>query len=187
MFTDPPFGANLFYGDCNVVWEAWLGDVTDTSAEIVVNRSLPPSAGGKTLDDYEKLLTQAFNEIRRVLSPGARASVVFHNADDKVWSALLSATDRAGLAQTDVSLLDKVQRSMKGYKGRSGAELVPFYDLVITFTAGSRAASPQRTGVVEVALDAVRRHLTTLPARAPPTVSPRSGPSNICTRCRSAR
>jgi len=164
VFTDPPFGANLFYGDCNVVWEAWLGDVTDTGAEIVVNRSLPTSAGGKTLDDYEKLLTQAFNEIRRVLSPGARASVVFHNADDKVWSALLSATDRAGLAQTDVSLLDKVQRSMKGYKGRSGAELVPFYDLVITFTAGSRAASPQRTGVVEVALDAVRRHLTTLPS-----------------------
>ena len=162
VFTDPPFGANLFYGDCNVVWEAWLGDVTDTSAEIVVNRSLPPSAGGKTLDDYEKQLTQAFNEIRRTLRPGARASVVFHNADDKVWSALLSATDRAGLVQTDVSLLDKVQRSMKGYKGRSGAELVPFYDLVITFTAGSRALSVQRTGAVEVALEAVRRHLAML-------------------------
>jgi 16S rRNA G966 N2-methylase RsmD len=162
VFTDPPFGANLFYGDCNVVWESWLGDVTDTSAEIVVNRSLPPSAGGKTLNDYEKLLAQAFNEIRRVLSPGARASVVFHNADDKVWSALLSATDGAGLVQTDVSLLDKVQRSMKGYKGRSGAELVPFYDLVITFTAGSRAPRPQRSGVADVALDAVRRHLATL-------------------------
>ena len=162
VFTDPPFGANLFYGDCNVVWESWLGNVTDTSAEIVVNRSLPPNAGGKTLDDYEKLLAQAFNEIRRVLSPGARASVVFHNADDKVWSALLSATDRAGLVQTDVSLLDKVQRSMKGYKGRSGAELVPFYDLVITFTAGSRVPSPQRTGALEVALQAVRAHLATL-------------------------
>ncbi len=166
VFTDPPFGANLFYGDCNAVWEAWLGDVTDTSAEIVVNRSLPPSAGGKTLDDYEKLLAQAFNEIRRTLRPGGRASVVFHNADDKVWSALLSATDRAGLVQTDVSLLDKVQRSMKGYKGRSGAELVPFYDLVITFTAGSRAPSVQRTGAVEVALEAVRRHLATVSGTA---------------------
>jgi 16S rRNA G966 N2-methylase RsmD len=162
VFTDPPFGANLFYGDCNVVWESWLGDVTDTSAEIVVNRSLPAGAGGKTLDDYEKLLAQAFNEIRRVLRPGARASVVFHNADDKVWSALLAATDQAGLVQTDVSLLDKVQRSMKGYRGRSGAELVPFYDLVITFTAGSRVPSPQRTGALDVAMDAVRRHLGAL-------------------------
>jgi len=52
--------------------------------------------------------------------------VVFHNADDKVWSALLSATDSAGLVQTDVSLLDKVQRSMKGYKGRSGADWCRF-------------------------------------------------------------
>jgi 16S rRNA G966 N2-methylase RsmD len=164
VFTDPPFGANLFYGDCNVVWESWLGQVTDTSAEIVVNRSLPAAAGGKTLDDYEKLLGQAFNEIRRVLRPGARASVVFHNADDKVWSALLSATDRAGLVQTDVSLLDKVQRSMKGYKGRSGAELVPFYDLVITFTAGSRAAGPGRTGALELAMRAVRDHLSSVPA-----------------------
>ena len=163
VFTDPPFGANLFYGDCNVVWESWLGnDVTDTGAEIVVNRSLPPHAGGKTLDDYEKLLGQAFQEIRRVLRPGARASVVFHNADDKVWSALLSATDRAGLVQTDVSVLDKVQRSMKGYKGRSGAELVPFYDLVITFTAGSRVRGPGRTDALELAMRAVRDHLTTV-------------------------
>jgi hypothetical protein len=162
VFTDPPFGANLFYADCNVVWESWLGDVTDTDAEIVVNRSLPASAGGKTLDDYEKLLAQAFNEIRRVLIPSTRASVVFHNADDKVWSALLSATDSAGLVQTDVSLLDKVQRSMKGYKGRSGAELVPFYDLVITFTAGSRAPDGPRTGALDAAMEAVRAHLSTL-------------------------
>jgi hypothetical protein len=88
--------------------------------------------------------------------------VVFHNADDKVWSALLSATDSAGLVQTDVSLLDKVQRSMKGYKGRSGAELVPFYDLVITFTAGSRAPDGPRTGALDAAMEAVRAHLSTL-------------------------
>lgn len=163
VFTDPPFGANLFYGDCNVVWEAWLGQVTDLTDEIVVNRSLPTAEGGKTLTDYEKLLGDAFTEVRRVMSPTARASVVFHNADDRVWSALLAATDRAGLVQTDVSVLDKVQRSMKGYKGRSGAELVPFYDLVITFTAGSRAPTAPLNGVGSIALSAVRAHLTQLP------------------------
>lgn len=166
VFTDPPFGANLFYGDCNVVWEAWLGDVTDLADEIVVNRSLPVTAGGKTITDYEKLLGDAFTEVRRVMSPTARASVVFHNADDKVWSALLSATDRAGLAQTDVSILDKVQRSMKGYKGRSGAELVPFYDLVITFTAGSRTSTPDLNGAGSIALTSVREHLANLPSGA---------------------
>ena len=105
VFTDPPFGANLFYGDCNIVWEAWLGKVTDLEQEIVVNRSLPSVAGGKTLAEYEKLLSGAFAEIQRILAPSARMSVVFHNSDDKVWSALLAATDRAGFAQTDVSVL----------------------------------------------------------------------------------
>ncbi|WP_258067170.1 hypothetical protein [Arthrobacter sp. GMC3] len=163
VFTDPPFGANLFYGDCNVVWESWLGDVTDLTEEIVVNKSLPMASGGKSLADYEKLLSGAFSEVRRVLAPGARASVVFHNADDKVWSALLGATNHAGLAQTDVSVLDKVQRSMKGYKGRSGAELVPFFDLVITFTADSNVKAQNLNGADKVALAAIRRHLGSLP------------------------
>jgi len=163
VFTDPPFGANLFYGDCNIVWESWLGTVTDLEEEIVVNRSLPTSQGGKTMDDYERLLAESFSEIRRVLRPDARVSVVFHNSDDKVWAALLSATDTAGLAQTDVSLLNKVQRSMKGYKGRSGAEHVPFYDLVITFQSGTRVPQYHLNGVGGIALDAVTDHLKGLP------------------------
>jgi 16S rRNA G966 N2-methylase RsmD len=166
VFTDPPFGANLYYGDCNVVWEAWLGEVTDLTDEIVVNRSLPASAGGKTLTEYEKLLTEAFTQVGRVVKPDGRVSVVFHNADDKVWSALLSATDRAGLVQTDVSVLNKMQRSMKGYKGRSGAELVPFYDLVITFATGTRAKAAHLNGAGMLALNAVRHHLATLPRGA---------------------
>ena len=24
-FTDPPFGSNIFYADCAIVWESWLG------------------------------------------------------------------------------------------------------------------------------------------------------------------
>nr|WP_240148458.1 DNA methyltransferase [Diaminobutyricibacter tongyongensis] len=159
VFTDPPFGANLFYADCNVVWESWLGDVTDLEKEIVVNRSLPESAGGKNMLDYENLLTSSFAEIRRVMAPEARASVVFHNSDDKVWSALLSATTRAGLVQTDVSVLNKVQRSMKGYKGRSGSELVPFYDLVITYQAGRRESTVPVDGVLSAAMRTVAAHL----------------------------
>lgn len=166
VFTDPPFGANLFYGDCNIVWESWLGDVTALEQEIVVNRSLPQSAGGKTLEDYERLLGDAFTEIHRVLAPGARASVVFHNSDDRVWSALLNATSRANLVQTDVSLLDKVQRSMKGYKGRSGAELVPFYDLVITFAKQAGTQSARLNGAGDIALSAVKLHLKSLPTVA---------------------
>ena len=52
---------------------------------------------------------------------------------------------------------------MKGYKGRSGAELVPFYDLVITYQAGRREAKVPVNGVMEVAINAVAEHLGKLP------------------------
>jgi SAM-dependent methyltransferase len=100
---------------------------------MVVNKSRVPAEGGKSVADYGALLNAAFSEMRRVLRPKGRASVVFHNSDDEVWSAMLGAAEDAGLQQVEVSILDKVQRSMKGYRGRAGHELVPFYDLVITF------------------------------------------------------
>lgn len=158
IFTDPPFGANLFYADCNIVWEAWLGDVTDQDAEIVVNRSRTVDRGGKTVADYQRLLTDAFKEARRVLNPAGRCSVVFHNSDDAVWVAMLDAAEAAGLHQAEVSILDKGQRSQKGYKVRRG-ELVPFYDLVMTFTPERRNV-PHLNGAGVVALDIVTDHLT---------------------------
>jgi len=161
VFTDPPFGSNIFYADCNIVWEAWLGQVTDEDAEMVVNRSRTAADGGKSVTEYGQLLEQAFREMRRVVHPQGRVSVVFHNSDDLVWGAMLQAAEDAGLRQVQVSIIDKVQRSMKGYKGRSGQELVPFYDLVITFSP-SAVVLPHLNGAGDLAAAAVTTHLKTL-------------------------
>jgi len=160
VFTDPPFGNNIHYADCNIVWEAWLGEVTDNEAEIVTNKSRAVEHGGKTVEDYERLLSDAFVEARRVVRADGRVSVVFHNSDDAVWSALLDAVEKAGLHQAEVSILDKGQRSQKGYKVRRG-ELVPFYDLVMTFTPTTKAI-PRLNGAGDAALDVVTDHLTSL-------------------------
>jgi 16S rRNA G966 N2-methylase RsmD len=166
VFTDPPFGSNLFYADCNIVWEAWLGEVTENDAEIVVNKSRHVNQGGKTVHDYQRLLTHAFMETRRIVRPGGRVSIVFHNSDDAVWSALLDAVEAAGLHQAEVSILDKGQRSQKGYKIRRG-ELVPFYDLVMTFTE-SKNVAPRLNGAGEIAVAAVTDHLSRLNASDAP-------------------
>jgi 16S rRNA G966 N2-methylase RsmD/predicted metal-binding protein len=131
VFTDPPFGSNIFYADCNFVWEAWLGAVTDPSGEIVWNRSLKPHEGGKTLEAYGELLAAALAEMRRVLKPGGWASLVFQNSDDRVWRVLQEVLVASGLSIEGTSMLDKKQWSMKGYKGRRGAEHVAFFDLVV--------------------------------------------------------
>lgn len=35
IFTDPPFGSNIFYADCSFLWECWLGYHTDERYEAV--------------------------------------------------------------------------------------------------------------------------------------------------------
>src|SRR5690606_32109220 len=88
VFTDPPFGSNLFYADCNLIWESWLGRLTNSTNEAVINRSLREENGGKTLEDYTGLMEGAMKEIARVLKPGGWATVVFHNTDAEVWQSI---------------------------------------------------------------------------------------------------
>lgn len=131
VFTDPPFGSNIFYADCNIIWESWLGRVTDPTLEAVVNKSLGQTAGGKTLRDYAGLMASAMKEIARVLKPGGWATIVFHNTDAEVWSALRDAAAAAGFEFHEAASLDRKQQSHKGYKGREGKEDVAHFDVVL--------------------------------------------------------
>ena len=132
VFTDPPFGSNIFYADCNLIWESWLGRITDISQEAVVNRSLKVEKGGKTLSAYTSLISGAMREIARVLKPGGWATVVFHNTDAAVWQAIRDAAENAGFSFHEAASLDRRQQSHKGYKGRSGEEDVAHFDVVFS-------------------------------------------------------
>jgi DNA modification methylase/transcriptional regulator with XRE-family HTH domain len=130
VFTDPPFGSNIYYADCNVVWESWLGRLTDNTQEAVVNRALREDKGGKSLGDYTALIAGAMREIARVLKPGGWATVVFHNTDAAVWQAIRESAENAGFSFHEAASLDRRQQSHKGYKGRSGQENVAHFDVV---------------------------------------------------------
>jgi DNA modification methylase len=131
VFTDPPFGSNIFYADSSFLWEAWLGQATDTELEAVVHQSQRAEHGGKSVQDYEKLMADAFAEITRVLRPNCWASVMFHNSSDEVWSALQRALETAGFQVSAAVAFDKSQPSFKGLKGRLIGERVPSFDLVL--------------------------------------------------------
>lgn len=130
VFTDPPFGSNIFYADCNLIWEAWLNRLTETDKEAVVNRSLTVEKGGKSLHVYSQLIRGAMQEIGRVLKPGGWATIVFHNTDADVWQVIRDAADAAGFSFHEASSLDRQQQSHKGYKGRSESEDVAHFDVV---------------------------------------------------------
>ena len=130
VFTDPPFGSNIFYSDMNLFQEAWLGERTDHTREAVVHTTGKRKNG--SAERYEKLLRSAFSEAFRVLKPGTYMSVVFGNSSGRIWGLVQRALRDAGFkaSPVHVAILDKGQRSVKGLN--SGSEGVVTVDLIVT-------------------------------------------------------
>jgi len=136
VFTDPPFGSNIFYSDMNLFQEAWLpsGSLTEAGLEAVVDRI--DTGSYRSPDRYERILTEALSECRRVLKPGGYITLLFGNSSGAVWRLLQRAIAEAGLVVVPdlIATLDKGQRSVKGLA--SGFEHVSTVDLMLTMTAG---------------------------------------------------
>lgn len=150
VFTDPPFGSNIFYSDMNLFQEVWLGVQTDHTNEAVVDRI--PSTDGRTAERYEALLVASLLECRRVLKPGGHLALVFSNSTGAMWSLIQRAIAASGLRLLHVSVLDKGQRSVKGLA--SGFEDVVTSDLVLTMRK-ERASLMELEEPPKRALDAV--------------------------------
>lgn len=129
VFTDPPFGSNIFHSDMNLFQEAWLGRLTDPSFEAVVDRATGSAA--RDAGRYEDLLSSALSECARVLKPGGWVTLVFSNSRGEVWSLLQRAIASAGFVVDPdrIAVLDKGQRSVKGQAG--DIENVVTSDLVL--------------------------------------------------------
>lgn len=141
VFTDPPFGSNLFYSDMNLFQEAWLGAFTDHEREAVVDRTRN-GARRRTAERYEELIAASLTEAHRVLRPGGWISLVFSSSRGGMWALLQRSIAKAGFEIGEVTLLSKGQRSVKGLA--SGFENVVTADLVI-----SMQKTPQRPRAVE--------------------------------------
>ena len=168
VFTDPPFGSNLFYGDCSFLWESWLGELTDLRQEAVWNKSVKEDEGGKTLVDYGLLMAAAFNEMFRVLKPGRWATVEFSNSDGAVFEVVKDAVRKAGFEIANMLLLDKDQKSFKQTKGATGEEDVVDKDVLFNLLKPSVARAAVRAedrDLEQQLADAVRQHLQSLPER----------------------
>ncbi len=166
VFTDPPFGSNIYYSEPNRLWEAWIGKLTDTDEEAVVHRK--NDGGTKRLPDYARLMQLAFVELFRVLKPGRWATVEFNNSDGAVFEAIKNAIRAAGFEIVNMLLLDKEQKTFKQVKGAEGVEDVVDKDVLFNLhkPAVVSAKSDQFDHDLEHQLsDAVREHLLSLPAR----------------------
>jgi len=145
VFTDPPFGSNIFYADMNLFQEAWLQNKTEVQGEAVIKTTGNKRDKEQSRETYKEILTNAFKEARRILRDGGCLSIVFGNSKGDVWSLAQSAFKDAGFIQrpVSISILDKGQRSVKGLN--SGTENVATLDLIVTLRKEEGGAASDET------------------------------------------
>jgi predicted RNA-binding Zn-ribbon protein involved in translation (DUF1610 family) len=156
VFTDPPFGENIYYADLNFLVESWHNVYTDAEPEAIVDQ-----AKHKGLPDYQHLMQRCFEEYCRVLRPGRWMTVVFHNSRNSVWNAIQEAMLAAGFVVADVRTLDKQQGSYRQVTSTAVKQ-----DLVISAYKPGRSFEERfriEAGTEEGAWDFVRTHLRQLP------------------------
>jgi len=157
IFTDPPFGENIYYADLNFLVESWHGVFTDSKPEAIVDR-----AKEKTLMDYEHLMQVSLKKYYDVLKPGRWMTMVFHNSSNAVWAAIQEALSGAGFVVADVRTLDKQQGSYRQITSSAVKQ-----DLVISAykpNGGLEGRFEVEKGTEDGVWDFVRTHLRQLPA-----------------------
>ena len=156
IFTDPPFGENIYYADLNFLVESWHRVLTNAAPEAIVDRFK-----GKGLPEYQRLMQRCFEEYNRVLKPGRWITVVFHNSRNAVWTAIQEAMLAAGFVVADVRTMDKKQGSYRQVTSTAVKQ-----DLVISAykpNDGLEERFALERGTEDGAWDFVRTHLGQLP------------------------
>ena len=156
IFTDPPFGENIYYADLNFLVESWHRVWTNTAPEAIVDQ-----AKNKKLLDYQRLMQHCFEEYYRVLKPGRWMTVVFHNSRNSVWNAIQEAMRVAGFIVADVRTMDKQQVSYRQVTSSAVKQ-----DLVISAykaNGGLEARFQLAAGSPQTAWDFMNTHLRQLP------------------------
>lgn len=157
VFTDPPFGENIYYADLNQIIESWHGVFTDVSAEAIIDR-----VREKGLFEYQALIRRSFAEYYRVLKPGRWMTVVFSNSKAAVWNSIQLALQQAGFVVAEVSALDKKQGSFKQVTSTNAVK----QDLVISAykpNGGLEKRFAENGAAPDSAWDFVQTHLRQLP------------------------
>lgn len=157
VFTDPPFGENIYYADLNFLVESWHGVTTDAEPEAIIDRFKK-----KALPDYQNIMQRCFTEYYRVLKPGRWMTVVFSNSKASVWNAIQVSLQQAGFVVAEVTALDKVQGSYRQVTSTTAVK----QDLIISAYKPNgelEQSLAERGAAPESAWDFVQTHLRQLP------------------------
>ncbi|MFW9994812.1 MAG: DNA methyltransferase [Candidatus Odinarchaeota archaeon] len=132
VYTDPPYAGNINYSELNLLWEAWLGKLTNTKEEAIINQYQ-----GKGSEEYKLLILKAFKEIFRVLKPGRCMTLVYHHSSPEIWKLVQEATMEAGFHPESFSKIDSKMTTAKQTASKKTAQRF----MVINFLKPSKVTS----------------------------------------------
>lgn len=161
IFTDPPFGENIYYADLNFQIESWHKVFTNSKTEAIIDR-----AKSKDLDHYRSLMKNVFNMYYFALKPGRWLTVEFSNSHAKVWNSIQTALQDVGFIVANVSALDK---QMGSYRAVTTTTAVK-QDLVISAYKPSKQLElifSEKGDSVEGVWQFIDSHLKQLPVSKP--------------------
>jgi DNA modification methylase len=98
VFTDPPYGGSIQYGELSALWLSWLkGEKNDPRFEIRFGEEITINqAQKKDFDYYHKMLKASFEQVYNVLKSGRWLTVTFHNTDIRIYNSIIKAAVLAG-------------------------------------------------------------------------------------------
>ena len=111
VFTDPPYYDNIPYSYLSDFFYVWLKRVLgDLYPDLFLTKLTPKKdeivayTHEKSMDDakkrFERMLSQAFQEIYRVLKPGSIAYIVYAHKTTHGWEAIIKSIIESGLTVT---------------------------------------------------------------------------------------
>jgi hypothetical protein len=110
IFTDPPYGGKVQYGELNFLWEAWMGfDTSWLRDEITVDE-----IRGMSERDWAGAMSKAFREAFRVLKPGRWLSLCYHDAAEGTWHLVQDIMLDAGFIPDNPENLSFIEYDQKG-------------------------------------------------------------------------
>ncbi len=129
VFTDPPYGGSIQYGELSTLWLSWLkGEKNDSRFEMKFDEEITINdAQKKDFDYYHKMLKASFEQIYNVLKPGRYLTVTFHNTDIKIYNSIIKAVVLAGFDLEKIIYQPPARPSAKGLLQPYGSAVGDYY------------------------------------------------------------
>lgn len=127
IFTDPPYGSSIQYGELAYLWVAWLKKDKGYLETILANEVIHNEKQHKDFGVYHGLLSDSFRKMFEVLKSGKYLTVTFHNPTFKVRNATIRAGVFAGFEFQKIHHQELARSSAKSLLQPFGSAQGDFY------------------------------------------------------------